>query len=141
MLEKVTFCAQDEAEKMSGDPDTVVISLVSPGSSPAKLAKGFAAVLQLDFDDVNYPLHGKERVRFPISRGQAAEVVAFLQLWHGMPNGPKRLLVHSESGLSRASAVAQFSAEYLGLAHDQEFTFANAAVLSRLRKAAGIQTA
>jgi hypothetical protein len=65
MLEKVAFCSQDEAEKMSADPDTVVISLVSPGASPAKLAKGFAAVLQLDFDDVSYPLYGKERVRLP----------------------------------------------------------------------------
>ncbi len=138
MLQTVSFCSRHDAEKIPADARTVVISITSPGSPLAHLGEGFAAVLQLAFDEVSYPMRGQERNRMPISRSKVAEIVAFLRLWHGMPNGPTHLLVHGETGLRRAAAVARFAVEYLGLAHQQDFAFADATLLSRLREMAGL---
>jgi predicted protein tyrosine phosphatase len=139
MLQTVSFCPRQDAEQVPADAHTVVISITSPGSSPANLGEGFASALQLAFDDVSYPMRGKERNQMPISRSQVAEIVAFLRLWHGMPNGPTHLLVHSDAGLRRAAAVARFAADYLGLAHQQDFAIADATLLSRLCEMAGLR--
>jgi hypothetical protein len=139
-LQTVSFCSCHDAEKIPAEARTVVISITSPGSPPPHLEEGFAAALQLAFDDVSYPMRGQDRNQMPISRSQVAEIVAFLRLWHGMPNGPTHLLVHGETGLRRAAtAIARFAAEYLGLAHQQDFACAEPALLSRLREMAGQQ--
>jgi len=77
MLQTVSFCPCHDAEKIPADMHTVVISITSPGAPIPHLEEGFAAALQLVFDDVSYPMRGHDRNQMPISRSQVAEIVAF----------------------------------------------------------------
>lgn len=72
-LKHINFMSRYVAEGRVGDSDTAIISITCPCEEPAKLSGDYAAVLRLEFDDVD--VEGKQFYE-PI-RGIMVDTVCF----------------------------------------------------------------
>lgn len=119
-----------------------MISISDPSDRPARLAPGFAALLRTAFWDVARPVpglrYGKPCLYRPITEKRARELVEFIERWHLAPGGPEKLVIDCEAGISRSAAVAKRATERHGIRLAQDTEFANAEVLRKLRRGAGM---
>jgi predicted protein tyrosine phosphatase len=77
----------------------VCISISDPAASPALLSPGFAAVLRLEFNDIQV-LENPADVLF--GADHASAIVEFVRRW----SHADRLVVHCNAGVSRSPGVA-----------------------------------
>lgn len=125
----VEYNSLDFAESFVPEKETIVISIRSPGSTPAKLHPDITQVLRLFFED-SVPKLQKQNMFSP---AHAKEVISFLHTHHA-DSTKYHLLVHCEAGISRSAAVAVFAASECDLSISGKLAFLNPHVLTTLVK-------
>lgn len=94
------------AEGLEPRPDTVVISISTPGQRPARLKEGWEDVLRLEFHDVVRPMEGApELVLF--GPYHVEQVLAFTK-----GHREKDFVIHCDAGASRSVAVGLYLQDY-----------------------------
>lgn len=138
MFERVDFLSRAAAQTTPGMPAAVLISLTDPGSPLPALHRGWCDVLRLQFFDADDEVAAAaEAEGLRVCRPEDAElIVAFLDRWHGVADGPSVALAHCEQGISRSAAVARFAAERYGLDFPWHYTSFNRRVHRLLHAAA-----
>lgn len=91
--------SREDAEFYEPGPNEICISISDPDAPPADVSPQFAAVLRLNFDDVNERGSDSD-ILFAADHARA--IVDFVDLW---PDAD-RLIVHCNMGVSRSPAVA-----------------------------------
>ena len=85
--------------------DYLLISVSCPNDKAAlgKIRDNCKAVLRLEFDDVDVPVHllGGRQVKL-FSRQDAKDILSFLN----DNKGPEYLIIHCDAGISRSPAIA-----------------------------------
>jgi predicted protein tyrosine phosphatase len=121
MITRVGFCGREQAVDTPGRPDTAVISITNPGTTPASIRPGWGALLRVEFMDYDMDSIVSPWIRADIEQlgkhmtaAQAAEIVAFVR---ELPEGITELLVHCEAGVSRSAAVALWACGRSGLTY------------------------
>lgn len=129
MIESVVFISRFAVLKLTPDPDSIVISLSVPGD-PVTFAKGWRAVLQLEFHDISeetisatigsIPNAAEEGhlaleyagnvYRWPDTH-HAKAIKSFLAEFDRGCSDFVDVIVHCDMGKSRSAAVAQFVAQ------------------------------
>lgn len=137
MFTDVVFTSRYAAEQLSPNTNGCVISVTDPHRPPASINEGWRDILRLQFHDLvrvdDWP--GDDLLPGPciiFSDTHAEQVIAFLDHWHLLEDGPTRLIVHCEMGVSRSAAIARFAAQRFGLAFDWNYRFHNKHVVDCL---------
>jgi predicted protein tyrosine phosphatase len=104
-LQRVLFISQHRAERMQAPADCALISITDPGSPPARLQAGWAAVLRVSFVDAD-PLSIQGDLDLPgsISEDEVVDIATFTA---EQARRCRRLVVHCRHGVSRSAAVAR----------------------------------
>lgn len=148
----VRFLSRLQAEALSPCPDTVVISITTPGDLPASLPEGFRDVLRLSFDDLSEEMLGvplgaipddtpdDTQVRwkvYQLARATDAEAICDFLAYYARSPVAVSVVVHCDAGVSRSAAVARFiagrySTPIVNVAPDT--SYANSRLLRLLNK-------
>jgi predicted protein tyrosine phosphatase len=91
--------SREAAERYEPRGVEVCISIGDPRAPPARLSRGFAAVLRLTFNDIESS-PGDEDILF--APDHAGEILRFVAKWPDVD----RIVVHCEFGVSRSPGVA-----------------------------------
>lgn len=95
----VNYMSASDIAFEEGRPDTIVISIRSPGMNPAKVQAGFRDVMYLEFDNVE--TLSSRHIRFCLDHAQ--QILDFVAKHEGAAS---RILVNCMMGESRSAAVA-----------------------------------
>ena len=91
--------SREDAEFYEPGPNEICISISDPDAPPADVSPRFAAVLRLNFDDVNERAADSD-ILFAADHARA--IVDFVDVW---PDAD-RVVVHCNMGVSRSPGVA-----------------------------------
>jgi predicted protein tyrosine phosphatase len=127
-IRSVSFVSRAVACDLSPGPRQAVISITEPGSGPAPLRPGWAAILRLSFHDVDRNVEGYD----PFSEEMAQVVLEWLD---AVEDEVDAVVVHCVAGISRSAAVARFIAERYAIADfPREYDRYNPLVLALLAR-------
>ena len=102
----VAHVGRTKAEGMEAIPDTAIISISDPRTTPP-LLDVWSAELRLRFDDATENDALGDDILF--TRDMATETIGFID-----QNSDQNFVVHCEAGISRSAAVAQFISDVYG---------------------------
>lgn len=125
MIKTIRFVSQQYMEhRIEPQLNLAVISITTPGDSPAQIEKGFHSILRLEFDDLY-----EENLHEMVGDIPDASLNGYL-LWHNLRLPDinhaiaiinfldkltcRHVIVHCHAGVSRSAAVAQFVADKYG---------------------------
>jgi predicted protein tyrosine phosphatase len=91
--------SREDAEFYEPGPNEICISISDPDALPADVSPRFAAVLRLNFDDLN---ERNQQSDILFAADHARAITDFVDLW---PDAD-RLIVHCNMGVSRSPGVA-----------------------------------
>lgn len=113
MLKRVHFIPLAQAEKLTGRPDVIVISIHDRHFLP-NLRSGFRDVLRLHFDDYDQERDGMDALQDSFTPEQADTLKWWLEPYL-RANTEFTLLVHCYAGISRSAAIAWWAHKAHGL--------------------------
>jgi predicted protein tyrosine phosphatase len=96
---RILVLSRDAAERHRPAGTEICISISDPTVPPARLSPDFAAVLRLEFSDVQT---AETPIDVLFAAEHAAEITAFVDRWRDA----ERLVVHCHVGASRSPGVA-----------------------------------
>jgi len=103
MITSIEYTSRRDIERRQASADTVVLSIRGLDERSTRLAKGWADVLLMQFDDV-VPGEGfgcKE----PMTLEDAQRISGWIRQWSS-DRRPVKLVIHCTAGVSRSAAVA-----------------------------------
>jgi predicted protein tyrosine phosphatase len=111
-------------------PNTVCISIVSPGQPDTVISAPFEAILRLKFHDIEKLMDGYQRA----SKQDLEAIVAFLNQHRG-----KNFLIHCEAGVSRSGAIVEAILAAFPEYEDKGWDrFPNGFILMHLKRMLGV---
>lgn len=116
MFTSIDFVSQSELHYMDGSDDTVVISIRTPNTDPARVAPAFKDKLFLAFDGNDFESRGMVRFSEPM----AEEILAFVGKYEGVA---RKILVNCMAGETRSAGVACYFADKYNLELSRDTSF------------------
>lgn len=96
---ELVVLSREDAEFYEPGPNEICISISDPHAPPADISERFAAVLRLNFDDLN-ERHQQSDILFAADHARA--ITDFVDVWPDVD----RVIVHCNMGVSRSPGVA-----------------------------------
>jgi predicted protein tyrosine phosphatase len=96
---KIYFLSQADAERLTPNNHTAMISIISPHGQ--RNMRKWIFQLLMQFDDVTAPAKGVTA----FTKADANRLKSFIK---GLPQSVDTIIVHCEAGISRSAAVAKW---------------------------------
>ena len=103
MITSIEYTSRRDIERRQARADTVVLSIRGVDERSTRLAKGWADVLLMQFDDV-VPGEGFG-CEEPMTLADARMISSWIRQWAN-DRRPVKLVIHCTAGVSRSAAVA-----------------------------------
>jgi predicted protein tyrosine phosphatase len=103
MITSIEYTSRRDIERRQSNPETVVLSIRGLDERSPRLAKGWADVLSIQFDDV-VPGEGFG-CEEPMTLEDARTISGWIRQW-ASDRRQVKLVIHCNAGVSRSAAVA-----------------------------------
>lgn len=127
-IKAVQFMSQSQAESLTAEADTALISITEPGDPQAAVDPEWKHLLRLSFHDVDQDRGEGFRL---FDEMHARQILDFVE---SLPEEINYVIVHCHAGISRSAAVAKVIASATGASFNEKYSLYNKHVYSVLNR-------